>query len=1003
VPIIDFGEAIKPKISPQKDKLIDFGEEDEIDRDARTAVTTPQSRLINFEDSESLGITNQKDNQQISLAESALSKVTGIGVAPGLGEQLVTSVKRKGAIAAEALVGDVPYARNLLPEEFATVDPYTRIEKWEAGLLRIGRDIAVFATAEGALAKIPLLAKTALAAKTARSGLAGATLGAVTAGTEDPAEIARRARTVGTITAAVPVVLRGVRKMAEPFLNKIAPKLSPIKAKITDLIRKRYADTQEGLFESEIYIRSIEKNLSKQQREVLSFMREKTGIPKKLGRDDLIKVVRENAKFLKPYANEVGKYLDDAHKFLVDAYGNDVGFWKDYLPHLWNIPTKKMSRVVNYFVTRNPHLKRRYISTIQEGVNKFNLSPKTLDIAEILRIYDQYKVKVVANSKFVDGLKKLKSVTGYDKKGKPILQSLIQRADKAPNDWITIDHPALRRGLAHKGKMAGIGIDKTKDVAHIESIPALIVNKIPVKAHPEIAREIQVILDRPFSNAGARAADTVNAFLKKANLSLSLFHPAALTETAFATPGMAAKTAKLWNPVRVWKAIKSGNYGIFNDIPLSRDAVKHGLKVGPIADVQVGRVRMALRALEERTKRIPLVGTGAKIARSFNDMWDKALWDYYHTSLKLYGYEAHVQRGLKAYPGLAPEVVKREAAQFVNDSFGGQNWDLLLKSAKWRQGMHWLLLSPDWTLSTVRQAIAPTGAGAVSRLGRAFRADMGEEFWRKAIIYFWGGMNILNHSMTKAETGRGKYMWENTPRHKTHLYIGKNPDGTERFMRWGKQFRELPEFFINPVGKAFSKVSPIIRMLTAQVKPHPVFQRDFEGKPFWGKKALAGRAKEIAKSTLPYAIRGSIRGGGPLGMVFPISKGMNPYWARELFKDAIKRKDKRALREVWAGALNNDLDAQALFKQAKTAIKSDITFEFKKDAYQIIDRLRKMGRVKGMAELRHMEESGELGPELKKQIQKILAQKGAVKRQKEQLEELRKKRSKNRIQRGYSS
>lgn len=901
-------------------------------------------------------------------------------------EFVKAGLKRKGALGARAIIGDIPYLRKALPKRWKETKPVTGAEKAQFPITRLARDIALYAGTSGivgAAAKIPKIAKAGqIISKIPKVGKAittlapefakGAIFGGAVAETEKPKEIAKKAAQMGTVFAGVPIALKGLKKVALPITTRLAkiikPKLSPIKSKVVGLIRKRYTQTQEGLLDSEIFIRSIEKGLTKQQREIIPFIREKTVIPKKLNRPDLMVLMKKEGHLLKPYAEKIGSYLDDAHKFLVENYGDDVGFWENYLPHLWDIPKNKMKQTVNWFVTRNPHLKKRYIATMQEGINKFNLKPKTLDIATILRVYDQYKVKAISNLKFAKGLTGLVGEEG---------KKVIQRIDKAPTDWVTIDHPALRRAM---GRV--IGKDKAK---------ILMLNKVPVKVHPEIANEIKVVLDRPFSGAGVRAADTINAFVKKANLSFSLFHHVALTETAIATPTVGRQMLKLWNPVKAWKAIKTGNYGVFEKIPLSKDAVRHGLQIGAISDVQVGKVRTALANLERITKSVPVVGKITKKIRSFNTFWDKALWDYYHTSLKLYGYEGLVQRGLKTHPKLPAEVVKKEVAQFVNDTFGGQAWDLLLKSPKWRQGMHWLLLSPDWTLSTVRQAMSPTGAGAVTQLGRTLRAEMGEKFWHKGIIYFYGGMNLLNKGFTEVYTGKGRYMWENAPDHKTHLFIGLNPDGTEKYLRWGKQFRELPEFFINPVKKAWSKVSPIIRMLQTQVRPSPIWQREFYGKPFYGKEALMGRVKALGKGVLPYSVTGTIRAKHPLGMAFPISKGMSSYKARELFKQAIQRKDKNALREIYASALNNNLDAKSLFKQARTAIKSDITFEFKKEAQKIIEKLKRLGKEKGRIEFEKMKKSGEITPELNKQLVKILKLKKSVKTQKEKMEELRKK------------
>lgn len=945
MPVVTFDDAIKKPISPTS--------------------PTPKKGVLTFED----------------LAPKA--KVGEIKEYKPK-EAFVAGLKRKGAIAVQKLTP--PIARQFLPEKIQKVKPFTTAEKGQSIATELGRQVGEFylgGKGVGLLSKLPLIAKTAgLVSKIPKVGsfiaktvipefTKGAAFGAIEA--DKPEKAVKQALQFGTFFAALPVALKSLKFAGTDILETAkragfkVPEPGAIKTKMVDLIRKRYSDIQTGILESSIFIRQLKKDLAPQQRELLSFIREKTTVPKGLNRPDLEKLMKTQGKDLKKYASKVGDYLDDAHKYLVKNYGDDVGFWEDYLPHLWDIPKEKTKQAANWFVTRNPHTKQRYIATLKEGIDKLGLKPKTIDTAEILGIYDQYKVKTVANLKFAKGLVDLTDDAG---------QKLVQRIDKAPTNWVTVDHPALRRSIG-----SIIGKEKEK---------ALMLNKVPVKVHPDIAKEVEVVLGKPFSGQAARAADTINAFVKKANLSFSLFHHVALTETGLATPTVGKKVAGLLNPIRTWKAIRSGNYGVFKDIPLSKDAVKHGLQIGSISDVQVGKVRGALSELERRTKSVPVLRKVTKGIRSFNDLWDKHLWDYYHTSLKLYGYEGLVQRGLKTHPGLPQEVVKKEVAQFVNDTFGGQAWDLMLKNPKWQQGMHWLLLSPDWTLSTVRQALAPTGMGAVSALGRELRSEMGQDFWKKGIVYFWGGMNLLNKSLTEADTGKGRYMWENAPGHKTHLYIGKNPDGTEKYMRWGKQFRELPEFFINPVKKAWSKVSPGIRILQAQVKPHPEWQKEFADKDFWDVKALKGRVKEVGKGIRPYVVSGVSRAKHPLGFAFPVSKGMTPYSARKLFRDAIEKKDKNRLREVYSAALNNGLDGNALFKQAKTEMKSDITFEFKKDARSIIERLQKLGKEKGKLEIQKMKDADELTPELNKQLIKILQQKKSVREQIKKLQERKK-------------
>ena len=92
---------------------------------------------------------------------------------------------------------------------------------------------------------------------------------------------------------------------------------------------------------------------------------------------------------------------------------------------------------------------------------------------------------------------------------------------------------------------------------------------------------------------------------------------------------------------------------------------------------------------------------------------------------------------------------------------------------------------------------------------------MGRAFWIKAAIYYGAGVNMLNifNNLSDEAERTGKpyseilaeiqkdpkkfmdyTMWGNDPGHRSHLFGGRYPDGRKRYVRWGKQFRELFEF-----------------------------------------------------------------------------------------------------------------------------------------------------------------------------------------------------------------
>jgi len=123
-----------------------------------------------------------------------------IGAAPPLGERLRGQVERKGALVAEATLGDVPFARQLLPERVREAKPVTEGEKIISGGAELGRDILLLAGTKGM--SVPKLA------------LRGFGFGAITADTEKPEDIL----TQGAISAITFPILQ---KSTEAIANKI--------------------------------------------------------------------------------------------------------------------------------------------------------------------------------------------------------------------------------------------------------------------------------------------------------------------------------------------------------------------------------------------------------------------------------------------------------------------------------------------------------------------------------------------------------------------------------------------------------------------------------------------------------------------------------------------------------------------------------------------------------------------------------------------------------------
>ena len=259
---------------------------------------------------------------------------------------------------------------------------------------------------------------------------------------------------------------------------------------------------------------------------------------------------------------------------------------------------------------------------------------------------------------------------------------------------------------------------------------------------------------------------------------------------------------------------------------------------------------------------------------------------------------------------------------------------------------------------------------------------MGKDFWRKALVYFGGAMNILNYSYTKAYKGEGKFMWENSPGKETYLFTGYNADGTERYLRWGKQFRELAELIKDPTTVAGRKISPLIRINKHQVYPSEVWQKEIVDNKFWSKKGIKARAEQMLKDVTPYSLSQQQRLGefSPFSFAMPVSRGATPYSVRQNFREAILSKDKKLFKKTYDAALENKIDPDPVFKQALSIVKSELTYDYKREAHKIFLKIKKM---KTDEEKKEYIDSLDLEPGIEKQLLKKIKQYGIAIKKKE--------------------
>ncbi len=905
--------------------------------------------------------TTKKTMQKEMLARIKEAKVAGKKANPGLLARIGKGVQREDGFAGFKDSDLLSRLKDISTEEI----PSELVKQSKGELLRLSKEIGI--TPNSALSKDALIQKIRTVGFANPRGMdilrGGASIGAATAslallGSGEAeagvGDIAKKAfqfpgraakKTINTLDPLAKFPQKAINELANGF-------------RIHDLVKSRVFDINDAFLESQKFITEFRTNLSLAEREALPFIRQgikNSDVLKKIGREDLIPIIKNPSDSLLKFNEKLGKYYDDAHEMLSEVY-DDVGFIKDYVTQIWDIPKNRRSEVVNYFATHNPFTGKRKIPTLEAGIG-LGLKPKHLDIAKLLQSYDQYKIKTVFNNRFAEALKSMTDAeTGI---------SLIQRADKAPYDWVAVDHPALNRAMA-------IGQTEVKGV----KVPILRQEK--VKVHPDIADEVEAVFSVRLSPSGkiAKTAlssfETINAFAKKGMLSFSFFHHFALTESAFSS-GIGLKAIKLWNPYKVYRALKHKEFEVFKNMPAAKDSIQHGVTYGPLSDFMITKVRQGIESVETATKKLPVIGRTTKLARQANDLWDSALWDYYHNTLKLYAYEKRVGIELKrASKKLKRELTAKEIKEikdgigsFVNDSFGGQNWELqpFFRHAQNRQMMHWALLSPDWTISVLKQAFAPikghrqaVAAGSIERrlAGKALSSSA-NRFWIKAIVYY----NIVAQSANYYNTR--KYEWIdgkevatfngtprftdiNAPGHKLDIFAGFNDDGTEKYIRMGKQFREVMEWSYEPERKLGAKLAPITRQVIAQFSKHDPgsgYPTSYADLPFF--KSLTPRAKEVMKSVLPFSFKGLIEDKSlqPFMFALPTSRGMTNFKTAQIFKEAIEAGDMARIIEVAMSALRNNLDADILYKRAVSELKGEGTKEAKEVAKWVYKTISK--------------------------------------------------------------
>lgn len=396
-----------------------------------------------------------------------------------------------------------------------------------------------------------------------------------------------------------------------------------------------------------------------------------------------------------------------------------------------------------------------------------------------------------------------------------------------------------------------------------------------------------------------------------------------------------------------------------------------------------GTVAVATMPLKVATQMLSLINKGM----------DRALWDFLHDGLKLATYRMRADKTKERAKkkGWTEEELSRaldEDGQFVNDMFGGQHWDILGASHRTLRYAGRVLLSPDWNASTTRHFLALTGYGSIwneatfenfkqyyQRVGHGNLTpeDEGRRSRQISSLLCYGlgfmvfyeaianGINAAFRSLDeekehkKAEelrktnpNYRSPYelaypdgmkwydylMRGNSLGQQSKIFMGRYADGTEMYIRHGKQFREVPEYLFNHKGelefpgpmvqRMIGKANPMVRMTLDDINYLSDFQAshaDQEIQRKYGK--TIGLLYKDALYWAPFLIPSQEnKEFKAVDFFFPSSKGFSPWKAQSYFKDFILSGDMEGIVMTYQSCERNGIDPEEQIKAAIGSVKA---------------------------------------------------------------------------------
>lgn len=198
------------------------------------------------------------------------------------------------------------------------------------------------------------------------------------------------------------------------------------------------------------------------------------------------------------------------------------------------------------------------------------------------------------------------------------------------------------------------------------------------------------------------------------------------------------------------------------------------------------------------------------------------------------------------------------------------------------------------------------------------------------------------------------------------IFMGRYADGTEMYIRHGKQFREVPEYLFNHKGelefpgpmvqRMIGKANPMVRMTLDDINYLSDFQAshaDQEIQRKYGK--TIGLLYKDALYWAPFLIPSQEnKEFKAVDFFFPSSKGFSPWKAQSYFKDFILSGDMEGVVMTYQSCQRNGIDPEAQIKAAIGSVKALESAEMSDGVTSLQEASKRFDAAKSITEKKKM-------------------------------------------------